>query len=126
MHLLRPREVPGEHGVIDRQQLGRVRSRQVLHDDTDNPLESECVQCEAGKYSTTVGLDSASTCIGCLPYSHSPNGSDVVVSCQCNTGYTGSDSGGGSACVPGRFKDAAGSASCTKCAPGSYLLTVCP
>jgi hypothetical protein len=90
---------------------------------TGAPLESECVRCEAGKYSTTVGAASESTCIGCPAHAHSPSGSDAGVDCLCNAGYTGADGGECSACVPGKFKDAAGSASCTECAPGRYLTT---
>ncbi|NBW88313.1 MAG: hypothetical protein EBR51_00090 [Gammaproteobacteria bacterium] len=90
---------------------------------TGAPLESECVRCEAGKYSTTAGAASESTCLGCPAHAHSPSGSDALESCLCNAGYTGADGGECSACVPGKFKDAPGSASCTECAPGRYLTT---
>jgi hypothetical protein len=90
---------------------------------TGAPLESECVRCEAGKYSTTVGAASESTCLGCPAHAHSPSGSDAAVDCLCNAGYTGANGGECSACVPGKFKDAPGPASCTECAPGRYLTT---
>ena len=83
--------------------------------------EGMCLRCANATYSETVGAFSASTCISCPANSSSPSGSSTAGSCLCNVGYTGPDGGECSACAPGTFKDARGSADCTECAAGSYL-----
>ena len=55
--------------------------------------------------------------------SRSPSGSSVQISCLCNPGFTGPNSGPCTACVAGEYKDVIGSASCTDCGAGKYLTT---
>ena len=46
----------------------------------------ECSDCQAGKYSTTIG---ATTCIQCGSKAVSPAGSISRTQCRCQAGYTG-------------------------------------
>jgi hypothetical protein len=75
-----------------------------------------CVECGAGKYSTTTGAAVESTCTACPVNSQSPSASTI---CVCMAGYTGPDGGQCLACVVSKYKAATGSASCTDCATNS-------
>ena len=92
-----------------------------------------CVDCVAGKYSTSMGANSAHTCITCPADSTAPAGSPTEASCECNAGFIGPAGGPcvicksgkyqvGGACVdcPGGLTSAPGSASSEDC------LEVCP
>ena len=72
--------------------------------------------CVAGTYS----LYRATTCTACPVNSTSPVLSSVLANCTCNAGFSGPNGGLCSACVSGKYKAAAGSATCTSCGAGRY------
>ena len=112
------------------------------------PGSSSCVSCELGKYSPTSGATANSNCSFCEEGKYSdtvdasvckvcplrkisPAGSDNVIDCLCDTGYTASDGGPCTACAVSTYKEAMGSAACTACPEnsvgpvGSNLSTSC-
>ena len=54
---------------------------------------SYCTDCESGKYSVVVGASSSETCSSCPAHALSPQGSDQITDCICNSGYTGPNGG---------------------------------
>ena len=52
-----------------------------------NPGDSECTECDAKKYSTTVGATSSDTCMSCSEFAFSNRGSDAPSACVCQGGY---------------------------------------
>jgi hypothetical protein len=80
-----------------------------------------CKDCGTAKYSAEVAAETESVCTVCPDAASSPPGSTVLVHCQCNEGYTGSDGGPCDACIPGTYKAGAGTAQCVACAAGKYL-----
>ena len=77
------------------------------------PGSDECADCAAGKYSAAT---SALACDTCGANSNSAAGSS---DCDCNAGYTG-EHGQCTACHPGTYKAAAGSAECANCDAGKF------
>ena len=82
----------------------------------DLPGFGACIKCPAGKYSAVIAA-SGNTCLFCPPGTSSPIGSESVINCICNKGFTASDGDGGGcqACLPGTYKSFTGSAACMQC-----------
>ena len=80
---------------------------------------SDCILCNGGKYSDSLGATGESTCQDCPSRSHSQAGASSLEDCICNAGYAGSN-GTCSACPPGTYKRLNGSSVCLSCPPGSY------
>jgi hypothetical protein len=74
-----------------------------------------CVNCAAGKYSTLMGGDSASTCLTCPAGQTSLAGATTCADPGCGAGYTG-PIGSCTACNTGTYKATIGSETCTTCA----------
>ena len=91
-------------------------------------LAGVCTACAPNTYKTEAG---DGLCTTCPVNTTSPAGSSLLSSCQCNTGYTGSDGGPCLACTVSTYKTAVGSATCSACPSnsvsptGSTLLTSC-
>jgi len=85
-----------------------------------DPGPAQCTNCGVHKYSTAVAATSEAVCTKCPTNTGSAIGSDMLLSCTCNIGYTGDDGHECSACVAGQYKTATGSASCTNCELGKY------
>jgi len=81
---------------------------------------SNCTACPRGKYSTASNATSYNTCLACPIGSYSPEGSQHVMACECNFGFTGPNGGNCSHCEPGKFKNINGSAPCSSCPRGTY------
>jgi len=80
--------------------------------------------CSGGKYSTSTGASTESTCIDCPLHTNTPpgsEGSDVAANCICNTGHYGQPGIECINCPTGKYKDTTGSESCSLCAAGKYL-----
>lgn len=76
-----------------------------------------CVQCEAGKYSSTQGQN----CVNCLDGS-APNSLGNATSCiECNIG-TAAKAGEAqcNSCGPGKFAEQKAKSTCVQCAGGRY------
>ena len=100
----------------------------------------QCSPCGAGLYSPSNASLSAGNCQQCAPDSFSgagerectacpdntqaPAGSGLLGDCICKPGFTGADGVMCSACPPGGYKTAAGSAECTNCAAGKFSTVV--
>jgi len=78
-----------------------------------------CTNCAANWYSTAVGA-TANTCSQCPAGSQSVAGTDALLKCTCQAGYTGNDGSECTACVPGKYKTTMGSAPCTACPMDTY------
>ena len=87
------------------------------------PGSTACTSCVAGKYLSTVGA-AASNCQECPINSNALAASNEKADCTCNAGWTGLDGGTCSGCVPGTYKDMAGTSACNECAQGKYSTTV--
>lgn len=61
------------------------------------------------------------SCSLCPTNTVSPSGSDDILNCICDLGYTGPDGAACSACPPGTYKNVDGSGLCSDCAAGTYL-----
>jgi hypothetical protein len=94
---------------------------------------STCIPCAAGKFKTEAGaavcggcvageysLAKALACETCPDNTRSAALSAALNECTCVAGYTGPDGAECTACVPGTYKIATGSAGCSACAPGTY------
>ena len=81
---------------------------------------SECIDCEAGKYSPTPGASDASTCVDCLVTKTSSVGSSA---CVCDAGYfphvTNPESYC-SNCPFAHYKEEAGDHACTPCPENTF------
>ena len=53
-------------------------------------------------------------------------GSRSLAACRCEGGFSGVDGGECFACIPGKFKSAAGSNGCDSCPEGITHVQVCP
>ena len=84
---------------------------------------TDCHECEAGTYSTTVAARSPGTCTDCPANSGSAAGSWAVGGCKCNAGFTGPDGGSCEECPAGSYKEASGSGGCVECEVGTYSAT---
>ena len=83
-----------------------------------------CSLCPQGKYSTETGEMLESTCSQCPAYTHSADGSSMLINCTCNKGYTGPDGIQCAKCIAGTYKDVNGSAPCSLCSHGKYSTAV--
>lgn len=95
-----------------------------------------CSACEAGTYKTSVGSASCancakdtystdvakttSTCASCPSYSQSLAGSNELIDCKCNAGYSGQDGQTCTACGSGQYKPEVGAAICSYCPENHY------
>ena len=78
-----------------------------------------CTNCAANTYSTALARET-SNCETCATNSQSPPGSDELIDCKCNAGYSGEDGGACTACGSGRYKAVVGSAPCSECQENNY------
>jgi hypothetical protein len=87
---------------------------------TLNYPAAQCSACPHGFYKTSPGT---ALCNACPSYSNTTYRSSTDVSnCLCNVGYTGTLNTVGdhcAACLPNTYKDSAGTAPCSDCAPHS-------
>jgi hypothetical protein len=81
-----------------------------------------CTNCAEDKYSTEGAAVSVATCLGCAANMQSLPGSNEVIDCKCNKGYTGNDGTTCTACIAGTYKTSVGSATCTNCAANKYSI----
>ena len=79
-------------------------------------LGTACVPCDVGFYKTYHGNTG---CSACPSDATSTQGSDELVDCQCNPGFTGSNGGSCAACNTGKYKITIGPAICTDCPTGA-------
>ena len=86
----------------------------------DSVGPGECSLCPGGTYSARTGQPSNATCTLCPTRGYSSPGSDTIMDCMCNLGYTGPNGTNCSACVPGKFKSTSGTMACTLCSQGKY------
>jgi len=87
----------------------------------------KCTACAAGKYLDRLA-SASDICEACSPHSFSEEGSPLPTNCTCNRGHSGPDGGLCTACQPGTYKAATGSAICVDCQAGTYALlaaTIC-
>jgi len=88
------------------------------------PDTGPCVLCKPGKYKTIRGFapgDSETECgESCPDHTTSPVGSDALIDCICNPGYTGENGLECSECVEGKYKINTGDAACELCPNATY------
>jgi hypothetical protein len=80
-----------------------------------------CTPCGEGSYSSLIAQVSQNTCVHCPNHTFSPEGSQKIVDCTCNAGYTGADGQICTACIGG-YKNQTGSSACIPCEAGKYAL----
>jgi hypothetical protein len=86
----------------------------------DSVGSGECSLCPGGTYSAETGQASNATCTLCPTRGYSSPGSNTIMHCMCNLGYTGPNGTDCSACVPGKFKNTSGTMACMLCSRGKY------
>jgi len=77
-----------------------------------------CTNCDAGKYSSTVGATSIATCLTCGAGTKSSAGSSSCTTCDSGQ-YSAAGSSSCTNCGPGKASSA-GSGSCITCDAGQY------
>ena len=83
----------------------------------DYKLDTECMQCEVGKYSPNAGLAACEECPSGLTTVNV--GSTKLNDCTCSAGYEYLN-GVCTACLPGWYKADLGLGKCTACAEGKF------
>jgi hypothetical protein len=83
-----------------------------------NRGNSLCEECLEGKY--PAAASASSSCLSCPLDSNAPRGSDAIVDCSCNVGYTGAQGANCTACLAGTYKELIGSSQCVYCIAGKY------
>ena len=81
-----------------------------------------CTDCLTGKYSNVTAATTLHTCNVC-PSNHSNSSvvrSGNISDCKCESGYTGPDGGGCTACPVGTIKALQGPGPCADCPAGTY------
>ena len=86
----------------------------------EEPGPHACTACVSGKYLDSQAAVSIEQCLTCTNYSNSLMGSGALADCRCNMGYTGNDGGPCTSCIPGKYKDANGSAACSLCPANTF------
>ena len=81
--------------------------------------ESGCILCTSGKYSNATAATQESTCKSCPLLSDSAAGASGLDACLCDAGTTGTH-GACVACVAGKYKSINGSSICIDCPSGSW------
>ncbi len=113
----------GAGGTAEVRDWGGLEVRRVSFSRAQNErLEGQCRLCEEGTYQALASATGQRACLACPPHASSPLGATSLLDCVCLPGFTGIDGGPCLACDAGTFKEAAGSGSCTLCAPGSFSL----
>ena len=84
-------------------------------------VSSDCLDCDAGKYSQGVAQSAEAACADCPNHTISNEGSSALSDCICNQGYTGPNGQACTACAGG-WKNTTGSAACVPCPSGTYAL----
>ena len=71
----------------------------------ESAYSSECLECPAGKYSSTIAaIAASSSCSACPANSHAPAGSDALADCTCDAGSTSADGMGCAQCSAGTYR----------------------
>jgi len=82
--------------------------------------DGTCSACPANTWSATVGAVDDTVCVSCPEHASAPGGSTCIEDCSCLEGYTGANGAECVACLPGKYKESAGSETCVACPRGTF------
>jgi hypothetical protein len=86
---------------------------------------ADCTPCAVDTYSTILGATTSDVCEACPTNTASPKGSDQLVDCRCEPGFTADENGViCTSCKAGTFKSDAGTSSCTQCNEDTFSQTL--